>query len=343
MIYSFRNDYSEGAHESILKALQETNLVQTIGYGEDEYCKRAKELIRKEIGKPEAGIYFISGGTQTNLLAISSFLRPHEAVIGTTVSHINVHETGAIEATGHKVLTVKTKDGILTKEHIVPILKEHNGAHMVKPKMVYISNSTEVGTIYKKEQLEELSCFCKEHNLILFLDGARLGSALCSKENNMTIKELADLVDCFSIGGTKNGALFGEALVFCNTRYEEEFLYMVKQKGALLAKGRLLGIQFEVLFQDGLYYRLAEHANQLAMILKEGLCELNVDFLTDSYSNQLFPIFNNTFIQELEKDYEFEVIEEIDKEHTCIRLITSWATEKEKVEEFLEYIKEKLK
>ncbi|MBO5197019.1 MAG: aminotransferase class I/II-fold pyridoxal phosphate-dependent enzyme [Lachnospiraceae bacterium] len=339
MKYSFRNDYSEGACPEILEALIQTNLVQTSGYGTDEYCERAREAIRKEIGMPDAAVHMIPGGTQTNLILISSLLRPHEAVIGTTVSHINVHETGSVEATGHKVLTVETPDGILTPERIQPVLDAHgSNPHMVKPRMVYISNTTEIGTLYKKAELAALSKFCKEHNLILFLDGARLGCALTAKENDLTMADIAALTDCFYIGGTKNGALFGEALVL-RPEYAEDFTYFVKQKGALFAKGRLLGIQFLTLFENGLFYRLAAHANEQAMRLKQAFVDCGVEFLTDSCTNQQFPILAESIAAKLEKEYAFEFQEDCGERGVCVRFVTSWATPAEAVEEFAKDLK----
>lgn len=339
-MYSFRNDYSEGADTRILQALIESNKEQSIGYGEDSYSKKAKQWICQEIQQPEAYIHFLVGGTQTNLLAISSFLRPHEAVIGTTVSHIYVHETGAIEATGHKVVTVDTKDGKLTIDEIDSIIKQHDGVHMVKPKMVYLSNTTELGTVYQKKELERISQYCKEHNLWLYMDGARIGSALCASSNDMTMADIASYVDCFSIGGTKNGALFGEALVICNPILAEDFTYFVKQKGALLAKGRLLGIQFKALFEgeNKLFYELAKHANLCAMELKQGLQALGIEFLTDSYSNQLFPIFKTKMVEALKTKYEFEIMHSVDHANICIRLVTSWATPLEAVKDFIDTV-----
>lgn len=280
-------------------------------------------------------VHLIPGGTQTNLIASSSFLRPHEAVISADSGHINVHETGAIEATGHKVLTVSTKDGKLTPELIQEILDIHTDEHMVKPKIVYISNSTELGTIYKKDELVSLSEFCKENDLIFYMDGARIGSALCSKENDLKLTNLPDLFDAFYIGGTKNGALIGEALVICNDTLKSDFRYFIKQKGALLAKGRLLGIQFVELFKDNLFFQLAEHANQMAEKLAEGLKEINVPFLAESPTNQIFPIFTNEQVAELQKNYAFEIWEKVDKNRTVIRFVTSWATKEEAVEQLI--------
>jgi Threonine aldolase len=338
-MYSFRNDYGEGAHPQVLEALIKTNLVQTPGYGEDEYTYEAIKYLKKEIGNPDAAIHFISGGTQTNLITISTLLRPFEAVIAAHTGHINVHETGAIEATGHKVLTAEAPDGKLTPELIKDILDIHIDAHMVKPKMVYISNSTELGSIYLKEELRAISTFCKQYNLILFLDGARLGSALTAVQNDLTIKEITELTDCFYIGGTKNGALLGEALVICKPELNEDFRYALKQRGGMLAKGRLIGIQFLELFKNGLFYELATHANKMASILKKGIEELGYSMFSESPTNQLFPIFSNEIMEKIREEYSFEEQMKIDDNHTCIRFVTSWATIEEEVEKFLLFLK----
>ncbi|HBW38604.1 MAG TPA: threonine aldolase, partial [Desulfosporosinus sp.] len=257
-MYSFKNDYSEGAHPRILNSLMESNFEQVEGYGEDGYTQQAVELLKQRIGRNDIDIHLLSGGTQTNLTAISAFLRPHEAVISANTGHILVHETGAIEATGHKVISIEVTNGKLNDSHIKAALDSHTDEHMVKPKLVYISNPTEIGSIYNKAELEQISRFCKENNLYLFMDGARLGSALCSEESNLDLSDLATLVDAFYIGGTKNGALMGEALVICRDSLKEDFRFYMKQKGALLAKGRLLGIQFLELFRDNLYFDLAK-------------------------------------------------------------------------------------
>ncbi|MFR1708619.1 MAG: threonine aldolase family protein [Clostridium sp.] len=338
-MYSFKNDYSEGAHPRILETLINCNLQQSEGYGEDEFTEEAIKLIKEKIRRNDVDVHLLVGGTQTNLTAISAFLRPHEAVIAAKTGHVLVHETGAIESTGHKVISVDVEDGKLTKAHIEKVLEEHTDEHMVKPKLVYISNSTEIGTIYKKEELEELSQACKEHDLYFYLDGARLGSALCSKENNMEIHELAQLVDAFYIGGTKGGALMGEALVICKDSLKIDFRYHIKQKGALLAKGRLLGIQFEELFKDNLYFDLAGHANNMAEILKEGIEGLGYNFMINSPSNQIFPILPNKLIEKLEEKYLFIIWEKIDEENSAIRLVTSWATDERMVLEFISDIK----
>lgn len=338
-MYSFKNDYSEGTHERILKALIESNLEQTEGYGEDVYTKKAIELMKERIGRSDVDIHLFVGGTQTNLTVISAFLRPHEAAIAANTGHILVHETGAIEATGHKVISIGVSDGKLRPEDIKTALDAHTDEHMVKPKMVYISNPTEIGSIYSKNELELLSKFCRENKLILYVDGARLGSALCSEENDMELSDLGKLVDAFYIGGTKNGALMGEALVICNDSLKEDFRFHIKQKGALLAKGRLLGIQFLELFKDDLYFDLAKHANKMADLLKNEISRLGYKFLIYSPSNQIFPIFPNKLIEKLKDKYSFAIWEKFDNDSSVIRLVTSWATKEEEVLGFVENLK----
>lgn len=339
MIYSFRNDYSEGAHPRILQSLMEHNLVQTDGYGLDPRSEHARELIRGEIGRQDVDIHFIEGGTQTNLLAISSALRPYQAVVCAETAHINVHETGAIEATGHKVLTQPAEDGKLTPELIQRSLDWHTDEHMVQPKMVYISDTTEVGTHYTRAELEALSRFCRRKNLYLYLDGARLGAALTSRANDLTMADVARLTDIFYIGGTKNGILFGEALVICNPDLKPDFRHMVKQRGAMLAKGWLLGLQFEELFQNNLFYDLAAHANEMADVLRRGIASCGYSFETESAANMLFPIFPNDVIERLEKDFSFYRQDVIDSSHTSVRLVTSWATRRDGVDAFVEALK----
>ena len=338
-MYSFKNDYSEGAHPRILNALIESNLEQEEGYGEDRYTRKAIESIKNRIGRSDIDVHLLSGGTQTNMIAISAFLRPHEAAIAVSTGHILGHETGAIEATGHKILSVESSDGKITPFHLQAVLDSHPDEHMVKPKLVYISNSTEIGTIYKKNELLQLREFCDRHHLILFMDGARLGSALCSSENDLELSDLPGLVDAFYIGGTKNGALLGEALVICRDSLKEDFRYHMKQKGALLAKGRLLGIQFLELFQDNLFFELATHANKMAEILKVEIHGANISFLTDSPTNQIFPILPNYVIAELEKKYGFHIWEKVDQDYSAIRIVTSWATKEEQVAAFIEDFK----
>lgn len=335
-MYSFKNDYSEGAHPRILQALIETNLEQVEGYGIDCYTLKAAQLLRQKIGRNDIDIHFFSGGTQTNLTAISAFLRPHEAIIAANTGHILVHETGAIEATGHKIISCEVTNGKLDPDHIKAAIAMHTDEHMVKPKLVYISNPSEIGSIYKKAELEQLSQCCKENHLFLFVDGARLGSALCSDENDMTLTDLATLVDAFYIGGTKNGALMGEALVICNAFLKDDFRFHMKQKGALLAKGKLLGIQFLELFKDDLYFDLARHANKMAGLLRNAIANAGYQFLTDSPSNQIFPILPNWLITKLEENYSFYVWSKVDHDHSAIRLVTSWATTEDAVMAFIE-------
>lgn len=338
-MYSFKNDYSEGAHPRILNTLLDSNMLQSEGYGEDQYTEKAVQLIKQKIKNSNVHVHLLTGGTQTNLTAISAFLRPHEAVIAANTGHILVHETGAIEATGHKAISVNVSNGKLNPFHIKAVLDAHTDEHMVKPRLVYISNSTEIGTVYTKSELTDLSTFCRENNLILYMDGARLGSALCSKGCNLELSDLAQLTDAFYIGGTKNGALFGEALVICHDFLNEDFRYHIKQKGGLLAKGRLLGIQFFELFKDNLYFELAVHANKMADILKDGIKKSGYSFLTDSPSNQIFPVFPNQLIEKLEKKYLFHIWSKIDESTSSIRLVTSWATEENAVYDFLNDLK----
>lgn len=339
-MYSFKNDYAEGAHPRILQALIESNFVQEEGYGGDRFTQKAIELLKEKIGRTDVDIHLLSGGTQTNLTAISAFLRPHEAAIAASTGHILTHETGAIEATGHKIISVETENGKLYPSQIKTVLDLHTDEHMVKPKLVYISNTTEIGSIYNKSELTDLKDFCEENNLILYMDGARLGSALCSVENDLKLSDIPALVDAFYIGGTKNGALLGEALVICRNSLKEDFRFHLKQKGALLAKGRLLGIQFYELFKDDLFFELAQHANKMATILGEACSNAQFSFLTHSPSNQIFPILPNEIIAELQKNYSFIVWEKVDSTHSAIRLVTSWATKEEEVRKFVEDLKE---
>ena len=327
MKYSFKNDYSEGCHPSILEALMRTNFSQQNGYGLDDYCAEAEKLILQKANAPHSKVHFVSGGTQANLLVISAILRPHESVVSATTGHIFTNEAGAIEATGHKVHGVETPDGKLKPEDIQKVLDVHiNVPHQLKQKLVYISNSTEVGTIYAKKELENLSEFCKKKNLYLFMDGARLGHALTAKSNDVTWEDVAKLTDVYYLGGTKNGALIGEAIVINNKNLQEEFGFHLKQKGAMLAKGRLLGIQFQELLKDDLYWELAAHANLQAEKIKEAFQEIGADFLAETDTNQIFPILENSQIEKLSEQFDFYVWKKIDSEKSAIRIITSWAT-----------------
>ncbi|WP_277668268.1 low specificity L-threonine aldolase [Caproiciproducens galactitolivorans] len=339
-MYSFKNDYSEGAHAKILEALSKASGEQNAAYGMDSHSLNAANLIRKKMGRGDADIHFLEGGTQTNLIAISAFLRPWEAAVSAEIGHINGHETGAVEATGHKILTVKADEGLLTPLLIKPILDSYTSEHTVKPKLVYISDSTEVGTVYTKALLSQLSAFCRENGLYLYLDGARLGSALTAQGNDLTLRDLAQLCDAFSIGGTKNGALLGEALVICNHALKDDFRYILKQRGAMLAKGMLLGVQFETLFEKNLYYELAEHANNMAELMRIAIRNSGFEFLSNSPTNQIFPILPDDFVDKLRQNFDFEIWEKTDPLHTAIRLVTSWATPEQEVERFIHYFYE---
>lgn len=339
-MYNFKNDYSEGAHPHILNKLIETNLVQELGYGEDEYTAKAKELLKQKLGSPNAVIHFLSGGTQTNLIVISFLLRVHEAVISAKTGHISANETGAIEATGHKVITVETTNGKLNAWDVQKALDEYKlKPHVVKPRMVYISNASEIGTIYSKSELQELYSFCKTQNLLLFMDGARLGHALTAESNDLTLSDIAQLTDVFYIGGTKNGALLGEALVFNQPELAMDFEFVLKQKGAMLAKGRLLGIQFLELFKDDLYFTLAKHANKMAKKIADAVKEKGYSFLTEPATNQIFPIFPKNIIEPLSERYLFYIWKGIDENHDALRLITSWATDEKQVAAFIQDLK----
>ena len=334
-MYSFRNDYSEGAHPRVLQALADTNDVQTAGYGTDPYCAAAADTIRRLCAAPDAAVHFLVGGTQANLVTIDAFLQSYEAVIAAQTGHVSTHETGAIEATGHKVCTAESADGKLTPALVESVLAQHNGTeHMVLPRLVYISDTTEIGTIYTKAELAALRRCCDQHGLLLYLDGARLGSALTAPGNDLTLPDLAALTDGFTIGGTKNGALFGEALVL--THPLPHFRWHMKQRGAVLAKGRLLGVQFQALLEDSLYFDLARHANDLAFRLRDGIAALGYPFPVSSPSNQQFPVLPNAAVARLQElGYEFEIDHPVDANHTCIRLVTSWATPDAAVEDFL--------
>lgn len=335
MKYLFFNDYSEGAHPAVLQLLVKTNFDQEAGYGVDSLGMAAQLLIKKQLKRKDVDIHFLSGGTQTNLIALSSMLKPYESVIAAETGHICVHEAGAIEATGHKIHTVTSADGKLTVEGIDAIVKAHVDEHMVKPRVVFISNSTELGTIYKKAELKKISDYCRKHGLYLYMDGARLGSGLMSKESDLKLSDLCGLVDMFYIGGTKNGALLGEALVIVNNDLKKNFRFHLKQHGALLAKGRALSTQFKALFTDNLFLDLAQSANVMAEELSTGIEKLGYKFLTKSSTNQIFPIFPDKVIKKLQKNYGFYIWGKADNGSSSIRLVTSWATRESAIQMFL--------
>lgn len=337
--YSFANDYSEGCHPSILAALSETNNIQQAGYGDDTYTQNAVAIIRRLTNNPQADIHLISGGTHANLTVLSALLRPHESVIAADTGHIYTNEAGAIEATGHKVEAAPTVDGKLRPDDIKSFLNKARGHHAVKSRVVYISNSTELGTVYTKKELTHLSIFCKENDLLLFMDGARLPMALVAPSNDLTLADIASLTDVFYLGGTKCGALLGEAVVVTNPTLKKDFKYHLKQRGALMAKGRTMGIQFEQLLTNNLIFDLARHANAMAAKIAEAFYSKGFKMLIDSDTNQIFPILPHALIHQLEKQYAFLIWKEIDTHYAAIRLITSWATPEDVVNEFAVFLK----
>ena len=337
----FENDYGEGAHSAILRRLAETNEAQLPGYGTDPYCQSAREKIRSACGCPGADVYFLVGGTQTNQTVIASLLRPYEGVAAPESGHINVHEAGAIEHTGHKVLSIPHQDGKLSaaalRSYLDRFAQDENHDHMVFPGMVYLSHPTEYGTLYTRAELEEISAICRERGLPLFLDGARLGYALASPDSDLTLPDLARLTDVFYIGGTKVGALCGEAVVFPKGA-PRQFVTMVKQQGALLAKGRLLGVQFDTLFTDDLYLSISQNAIAAARRLKEILGEKGCPLLLDAPTNQIFVILDNARLERLRTQVRLSFWDAYDQNHTVVRFATSWATRMEDVEALAEIL-----
>ncbi|MFQ7311963.1 MAG: threonine aldolase family protein [Sellimonas sp.] len=336
----FNNDYAEGAHPKVMERLLQTNMEQTVGYGEDAYCEAAREKVRKACQAPDADVHFLVGGTQTNMTVISAALRPHQGAVCVQTGHINVHETGAVEATGHKVLALEGTDGKIKASQVQEMWKEHwaDGAHehIVQPKLVYISHPTELGTLYTKQELTDLRAVCDACGMYLFLDGARLAYGLAAEGTDVTLADIAALTDVFYIGGTKSGALFGECVVIKRREIKEDFRYMIKQKGGMLAKGRLLGVQFDTLFDGDLYMEMGRHADRLAMKLKNGLKEKGYRFYIDSITNQQFVIVDNEKLQEIEKNFVVNYEKRLDENHMVIRICTSWATKEENVDKLLD-------
>lgn len=342
----FGSDYQEGAHPRILKRLAEVNFEQSPGYGEDEFCAEARRLIREKCAAPEADVQFLVGGTQTNFTLLAAALRPHQGVIAADSGHIAVHETGAVEACGHKVIELPAVNGKLAAGQVSEYCRRHfaddSHEHMVMPGAVYISNPTELGTLYTRGELNALRGVCDHWNLTLYLDGARLGCGLASPENELDLPFLASVCDAFSIGGTKQGALFGEALVLLRDDLKRDFRYILKQRGGMLAKGWLLGLQFAELMRDGLYEELSDHAIHLAMRIRRALREANVSFLVDSPTNQQFPIFTNEQVRRLSAKYAFSDIRPLDDGRTAVRICTSWATRSEDVDQLIDDIRAEL-
>ncbi len=342
----FGSDYQEGAHPRILKRLAEVNFEQSPGYGEDEFCAEARRLIREKCAAPEADVQFLVGGTQTNFTLLAAALRPHQGVIAADSGHIAVHETGAVEACGHKVIELPAVNGKLAAGQVSEYCRRHfaddSHEHMVMPGAVYISNPTELGTLYTRGELNALRGVCDHWNLMLYLDGARLGCGLASPENELDLPFLASVCDAFSIGGTKQGALFGEALVLLRDDLKRDFRYILKQRGGMLAKGWLLGLQFAELMRDGLYEELSDHAIHLAMRIRRALREANVSFLVDSPTNQQFPIFTDEQVRRLSAKYAFSDIRPLDDGRTAVRICTSWATRPEDVDQLIDDIRAEL-
>lgn len=345
MIY-FNSDYLEGAHQSILDLMQKTNLEQTPGYGEDVYCDKARELIKKACGREDAYVQFLVGGTQTNMTVVSAILRPHQGVLSAHTGHINVHETGSIESYGHKVLALPSDNGKLSATQVREAVQNHRQdpsfEHMVQPGMVYISHPTEVGTSYTKAELTELSKACKECGLYLFMDGARLAYGLAASDNDLDLKTIADLCDVFYIGGTKCGALMGEAVVITNPDIKKDFRYIIKQKGGMFAKGRLLGLQFIGLFEDGLYERVGKHAITLADKLRTALKEMNLPLYQENTTNQIFVIMEDKLVEKLSDEFSFSYMERVDATHSVMRICTSWATTEAQVDALIAGLKKSL-
>lgn len=335
----FQCDYNEGAHPLIMERLMSTNMKQTVGYGEDLYCEEARQLIKQACKCSSADVHFLVGGTQANTTVISHLLRPYQGVLAAVSGHINVHETGAIESTGHKVLALPTTDGKITANQIEEAMQAHlqedGPEHMVQPGMVYLSFPTEIGTIYSSEELKGIRRMCDKYSLPLFIDGARLGYGLCSPACDITLPQLVELVDVFYIGGTKVGALFGEAVVIINEALKKDFRYSIKQHGGMLAKGRLLGLQFSTLFTDNLYFDISQHAIDEAMRIKAALQTKGVDFLIDSPTNQQFPIFSKEQLATLTDDFMFSVWQQMEDGRIAVRICTSWATRRENVDSLI--------
>ncbi|KAJ5606060.1 Aromatic amino acid beta-eliminating lyase/threonine aldolase [Penicillium lagena] len=340
--YSLMDDYSEGAHPQILEALLRTNSTQQVAYGGDEYSDAARQLIRDKIGctDEEADIFFVPSGTSANLISIASCLRPYEAVITVDSGHIASKEAGAIEATGHKLILVPAVDGKMTPKLLQKAFQNNQFyPHMAKPRLLYLSNASETGTVYTKRELSELSALCKQLDLLLLMDGARLGTALCSKKNDMTLRDVHELTDIFWIGGTKAGALLGEAIVV-KKALAEGFIFHLKQHGALLAKGRILGVQFLELFRSDLFFELATHANQMAQKISAGFENLGYKLLAETETNQVFVILPQRLVRRLQDRFRFYVWEELDDGQAVIRIVTSWATDEMQVDKFNAWVQQ---
>lgn len=336
MTYSFLNDYSDGGHTAILTAIAEDNLKQQSGYGADDISEQARELLRERTRQPDAAIHFVTGGTQANVLCLAAMLKPFEAVIAPATGHIAANEAGAIEATGHKVITMPSSDGKLTPDEVLRALNQFSlHPHMVRARVVYISNATEMGTVYTKAELTALSMCCRENDLRLFMDGARLGVALASQYNDVSLADVAALTDMFWLGGTKMGAMLGEAIVITHDTVKEDFGFHLKQRGAMLAKGRILGTQFRELLRDDLYLELSKHANRMAEKLANGLSKAGFELLAPVESNQIFTVLPRACIDRLSTSFAFYEWEIRPNGDGVVRLVTSWATDEAHVDAFV--------
>ena len=339
MIY-LNCDYLEGCHPAVLKKLNETNLEQTIGYGEDHYCKQAAEMIKQAFDCPDSAVHYLVGGTQANTTIIAAALRPYEGVLCADTGHINVHETGAIESSGHKCLAMPNVNGVITAQQVRDaVALQADDEHVVKPGMVYISMSTEVGTVYTRQQLKELYEACQELGLYLYIDGARLGCGLAAPGCDVTAADIAKYSDAFTVGGTKLGALFGEAMVISSKELNRNFRYMIKQRGGMLAKGRLLGLQYIALMENDLYFQLGHKTVQQALSIRKALEEKGISMLIDSPTNQQFPIFTQEQLDVISRDFNLAFWEKLPDGRSAVRVCTSWATPDEYVEKFIQTVK----
>ena len=337
-MYNFQSDYLEGCAPEILEELIKVNDSQSVGYGVDEHCLQASNIIKQHLGRNDVDVHFIPGGTPCNMLAISSSLRPYEAVIAATTGHISVHETGAIEATGHKVIEIGHVDGKVNPRDLIDVLESHTDEHMVKPKMLFISNPTEFGSVYTLRELKILREICNKYGLYLYMDGARLSCALALENYDVSLQDIAQLMDIFYIGGTKNGALLGEAMVVVNDELKPNFRYMIKQRGQMLAKGRILGITFKTLFTNNLYLKLAAHANKTSEALRYIFKSFGIKEYIKSPTNQTFVILDNNLLEYIKQNYQVTIWGKYDETQTVVRFVTSWATKDEAIMEFADYI-----
>lgn len=337
--YSFLDDYGEGAHPQLLQALVVSNNTQESGYGNDRYSAEARQHLRSHLGDDNIGIFFVPSGTSANAISIAACLRPHEAVIAASTGHIVTRETGAVEASGHKIINVVPQNGKLTPATISKALDDNwHYPHMAKPRLVYISNATEIGTVYSKAELKAIKDLCVENGLLLFMDGARIGAAIMASDGDTTLRDIVELTDIFWIGGTKNGALLGEAIVVKHPKLAEDFEFYIKQHGSLLAKGRIIGVEFTELFRDNLYFELAKRGNEAAERLSRAVVDAGFELVTRTQTNQVFAILPLGLIERLQENFLFYVWERYDEGRAVVRVLTSWATDMAQVDKFSEIV-----